>query len=299
MSGNIVVLLDGSPLAERALPYAETLARVFSARLVLVRSADLAAVPALDSPTARKGRVLDAGGYLRDVAYELSERAAPSQHEVIEPPSIDKDPADWILEQVRELGADIVVMATSGRSGVDWWIYGSVADRVLAGSFVPVLLVRDYEQEPPPLAQGARLLVPLDGSELAEAALPMAEELAAVLAGELVLLRSVSPPVRSYGRIRMGVDGEYERLKAEARRYLESVADRLSLEPEKVRLDVRGGDPTESLICAGREHEVALVVMTTRGRTGVSRTLMGSVADGAVRRGKAPALLLRAMDERY
>src|ERR1051326_3917222 len=81
------------------------------------------------------------------------------------------EPTDEILEQVRSARADLVVMATHGRSGLGRWLYGSVADEVLRRASVPIFLVPPGSYEPWSADRAPRILVPLDGSQLSQAAL--------------------------------------------------------------------------------------------------------------------------------
>ncbi|MBI4492945.1 MAG: universal stress protein [Chloroflexi bacterium] len=294
MIGKILVPLDGSPLAARALPYAEALARPTGARLLLVQAAWTDHAPDVDWGKSQARAVQEAETYLGSVAAELARRGLAAETAV---PAGEASGA--ILDEIRLREADLVVMATHGRSGLDRWVYGSVAQGVLARSQVPVLLVRAWQEEVPPLGGHPRLLVPLDGSTFALAALPVAVGVADSLGGgELVLVRAAQLPehaVVAEGRVIAYVDQQLESLKAEAQDYVQEVAGRLAKEHPalQVQFEVRVGPPAEAIVAASREHSASMVVMATHGRTGLSRLLLGSVAGAVLRLGSLPLLLVR------
>jgi nucleotide-binding universal stress UspA family protein len=149
MIKRILVPLDGSELAERAVPYAKELAQQLGASLILLR-----VVNSLELSSAQAF-----SGYLPaevyDAAFEDSRKAAREYLEqtakrlAAEGLQVDwvmrtGDPAGEVIEHERECGCDLVVMSTHGRSGIGRWVYGSVADRILRGGSIPVLLVRSF-----------------------------------------------------------------------------------------------------------------------------------------------------------
>lgn len=295
MLETIVVPLDGSPLAEHALPYAEALARVAGSRVVLVSAVSVDRIPYPPSdPTAPRDLAeSEAEAYLATVvARPTSAPAAVVAH---------GDAAQVIEDQVRAHGADLVVMATHGRSGLGRWVYGSVAEAVLTRSSAPVLLVRAWQPAPDAaaLADHPRLLVPLDGSAFSEAALPVARAVAEKLAGEVVLMTAVRPSepnLAADGLVTPDIlEGAVRGARAEARRYLAQVAERLvrDLPSNPPSRDVRVGEPAETVVRSARDHGASMVVMATHGFSGVPRLLFGSVAGAILRQGTVPLLLVR------
>ena len=142
-----------------------------------------------------------------------------------------------------------------------------------------------------------RLLVPLDGSELAEGALAHAEQLARAFKAEILLVRVVPlPPARVAQAIPMS---DIEAEHAEAREYLESVANRLVQEGIPVRVSIRQGDVAEEIIQQAADEECDLIVMSTHGRSGIARWVYGSIADRVLRYGMqaVPAILIVAARE--
>lgn len=292
MFSKLLVPLDGSPLAERALQLAGMLAKPTGAKLVLVRAAQAHPGPGTSLADAQVAAVSEAETYLEKIAARLAQEGVSVETAVPYGEAVEA-----IAEEVRLRQADLVVMATHGRSGIGRLVYGSVAKGVLVRSGVPVLLVRAWrpESEMKPLSDQPRIVVPLDGSAFSEEALPVAVAMARGLNGRLVLVRAVWPPDRvlraEEGPI-VHIDELLNSLKASAQDYLAQVASRLDV-GQPIIQDVRTGDPSMAIIAACREHGASMVVMTTHGRTGLARVLFGSVAGSVLRRGNVPLLLVR------
>ena len=293
----ILVPLDGSTVAEGALPYAEALAAAFRSQLRLLialnpdylgtTSAALGVDPRLE----------------RSVWQDTSERylsrtAAPLHARGL---SVDTvvalgDPVGEILRA--EESATLVVMATHGRGAVQRWIIGSVADKVMRLGTRPVLLVRAPEQAKTIReVKIKRLLVPLDGSPLAEEALPEALKLAQATGASVSLVR-----VQPWLSAMLYADGENSGYASDvaawetdveeaAQQYLAEVKQRLpaAIHPEAV---VLRGDASLMLDEYAKQHDIDLVVMSTHGRSGLRRAVLGSVAERLVRAG-LPAILVR------
>jgi nucleotide-binding universal stress UspA family protein len=191
----------------------------------------------------------------------------------------------------------MVVMATHGRGGLQRLFLGSVADKVMRTADQPTLLISPSEDATARQAiQLRRIVVPLDGSPLAEAALAPAARLAAAAGARLVLLRVQSWPVMTTMALPYVPDlGPVEaELERQAQQYLEGVLGRL---PAGVAADIAvlRGIPTMTLVDYVQENAVDLVVMTTHGRGGVRRLALGSTADRLIRLG-LPVLLIRAAE---
>jgi nucleotide-binding universal stress UspA family protein len=139
-----------------------------------------------------------------------------------------------------------------------------------------------------------RVLVPLDGSPLAEGILPFILQIAGPLDLEVVLVR-VMPrimPLAVEGTRYFMADDVAARWK-EAGEYLAAVATDLRGRGVRVKTDARHGDPVTELVAAARENEIDLIAMTTHGRSGVSRLLFGSVAEAVLRQAEIPVLMMR------
>jgi nucleotide-binding universal stress UspA family protein len=296
MLNTILVPLDGSELAERALAPALGLVKHGGGKLILVRAATTHGIPGPDQADEQVRVITEAEEYLKTMALELKGRGVTAETGVPYGPA-----AEGILDEIRLRRPDLVVMATHGRSGLGRWLYGSVAEAVLGRSTTPILLTRAWHAEQPArsAAEYERLIVPLDGSTFAEAALPLATELAATIGAELVLLRVIFPPQEARygenGRVLSYIDQELESLQTDANRYLAQIERRIREQYPTVRtmIDVRLGLPVDGIVSASERAGATMVVMATHGRTGLSRLFLGSVAGAVLRTGEVPLLLIR------
>jgi nucleotide-binding universal stress UspA family protein len=295
----LVVPLDGSQLAERALPYAIRLAQASGARLVLTRAALAPAPWSLDGSeweVQQTEAIAEATEYLRDMAESVSGQVAAVDIAVPYGRAIDK-----IVETVEDYHADALVMATHGRSGFAHLLYGSVTEGVLSRSSVPVFAVYARPGEAPSPAfspTNARVLVPQNGSSFDGPALQTALNLLGPR-GEIVLVTVVEPPEHvetdeTGRRVLAYLDQQEEARTRDARDYLGSVVEQLRTQALQVplKIDVRLGDPTSGITMAAIDSQADLIVMATHGRTGISRAVLGSVAGTVLRTGTTPVLLV-------
>jgi nucleotide-binding universal stress UspA family protein len=300
MTRAIVVPLDGSALAERALPYAVALCTARQCHLMLLRVALGNAPMTIDGSGWERDQLAavdEAQGYLDGVKTTL-----PPTVEVAT--AVPYGPADrQILAALRRFETDTVVMATHGRTGMAHLLHGSVAEAILAGSHVPVILVHAQPAATEPRlfdARAPRILVPLDGSAQSEAALPIALDYATdTPASALVLVTVVAEPDEvqrgENGRVLAYLDQQAEARLQLARAYLARCARRAhELAPElTVETDVRIGVPGGAISWLAARHRVDLVVMSTHARTGLDRARLGSIAGSVLRATDRPVLMVR------
>jgi nucleotide-binding universal stress UspA family protein len=140
-----------------------------------------------------------------------------------------------------------------------------------------------------------RVLIPLDGSEVAEAILPFAEKVAGPLDAEVVLLRVVEPVAPGEAMAPAGVmpPDTLSLREAEAREYLAALAGRLTGKGLRVQTAVRVGFPATEIVGVAAARACDLIAMSTHGRTGVRRVLFGSVAESVLRTAAVPVLMVR------
>lgn len=291
--GPIIIPLDGSELAETALPYAAALAEGLRTHLVLITvwegtESELGATFPAMAMEIEKGAQNYFTQYLDGVRARYGR--ADQTRAIIRV----GDAAEQILNAVEETGARMLVIATHGRSGVGRWIYGSTAGRLLRTSHVPVVAVGPNVR-PRSTEQVAlkHLMVPLDGSPLSEAALPVAVSIAASLGARVSLVRSVRWAVQAYP---YSLPDAYvpqidEELEAGAKAYLRRMEEALKGKVEVDAFVVRGGI-ADGLMDVADKQAVDLVVMTTHARAGIARAALGSTADRMLQ-GKAPVMLVR------
>jgi nucleotide-binding universal stress UspA family protein len=197
----------------------------------------------------------------------------------------------------REPGA-LIAMSTHGRSGVARWAFGSVTDKVIHTTINPLLIVRSSDKPPSEEEIAIKsIIVPLDGSELAEQILPHVADLAKTLDLGVNLLR-VTPSAGDYYRFMdyplPKYDDLAEQMDAEAMEYLKSQGQRLRSQGIfQVEERLSHGSPAIAVTDFARETPNSLVAMTTHGRSGVGRWILGSVADRVIRHSGGPVLVIR------
>jgi nucleotide-binding universal stress UspA family protein len=300
MFKNILIPLDGSSLAEQALPTAAQIATAAHAVVDLVRVHPAPAFVATPRAVDRdiEGWA-DADRYLerRATAFE-AETGLSVTHTV---PA--GDPVECICARASDIAADLIVMTSHGRTGFSRFWMGSIADAVVRRSKTPVLMLRASEDENATAApvQFRRILVPLDGSPLAEEALTIAAELAKAENAELVLLQVVRPvpivtsDVQTAWVGSLPMDEAATRLLAtEARTYLQRQHAQLAERGvQRVQDHVMvSSHIAKAIIALAKTRQADAIVMSSHGR-GMTRLVIGSVADKVLRGCDLPLLLHR------
>jgi len=207
--------------------------------------------------------------------------------------------ADIIVDKAAADGGMLIAMATHGRSGLNRWMLGSVAERVLRGSTNPLLLIRAIEPSRPDGTVSLKsLIVPLDGSELAESVFPTVAAFAKNLDLAVILFRSYIIPYAiygyGYGYYAIDVQQLTAEMADEARTYLEEkVSEIKTLGVERVSCVAKEGLSADEIIKLARETPDCLIAMCSHGRSGMKRWALGSVTETVVRHSDAPVLILR------
>ena len=297
MYSRMLVPLDGSRLAEQALPYARCLAKALEIPVELLTTVDVESLQALADPD--QGRFLDtlltdkrstSTEYLQTIAATFSGSRVDYKIE-------NGKPEDLIIDQAARDKNTLIVMATHGRSGLQRWMLGSVADKVLHGSTNHLLLIRAGEQgNTAGEASLKKVIVPLDGSPLAEKVLPHVIDLATKLRLEMILLRAYAlPPALSPDEYGTYTDELIGQLEAGAKEYLATKAGELKKQgAPNVSYVTDLGYGAEEITSLARRTPDNLIAMCTHGRSGVTRWVLGSVTDRVVRHSGDPVLIIRA-----
>jgi len=285
----MLVPLDGSETAETALPYARALAGNLIIPVKLLGVIDISHYVSGDR-ARYLGTLIDAA-LLRNQEY-LKGVAKTFPGASVEWTVEGGAPAEVIIAKAAGNQGTLLVMATHGRSGLNRFLLGSIAEKVLRGTASPLLLVRAT-----PGAQSAgvatlkSIIVPLDGSKLAESALPVAVAVAKKLDLEVVLFRAHHVPYNptaNFGEV-------IARVRDETDKYLENAAAEVKkLGVSKVRYLTREGIASDEIIALARETAHTLIVMCSHGRTGMERWVLGSVTETVARHADAPVLVVRA-----
>ena len=292
---SILVPLDGSALAERALAVASSLAPRFGSALHVVH---VHRDRVFDELTTYGLAGADARAAAEQYVLTVADRLRAAGKTQVAGTVLDGSPASAIVDYAPKADIDLIVMSSHGRTGASRFWLGSVADAVIRTTAVPVLLVRGGDEQTAP-GRFERILVPLDGSSLAEAVIPHAIALARLNAGHVHLLR-IEERAED---LRMSVWGlaasEPDDLPARLERadhYLHSVVAQSQSEwaPATVSAEARGGHRVgETIAQVAVERDSDLIAMTTHGH-GASRLLVGSVADKVIRGTTCNILLSRA-----
>lgn len=295
MVKQILVGLDGSPLAEAILPCVSNLAKGLGAEVTLLNvTFPESIVEPEDRPSLQQlvqGAEIQAKDYLRGVAQRLQETGITTRYAV----AVGDAPAE-IVNYAQRGGMDLIALATHGRSGIQRWVFGSVADAVLHTTRTPLLLIRPRDGRPAAASGVTQVVVPLDGSPLAEAVLPLAQELALAFDVPVVLLRTVET-VYLFSEPAPGAAAGYQDIISAVQEavagYLEHVGAGLEAQGTTVKTVAPLGSPATEIEAYTTAHEGSLVVMATHGRTGIGGLLLGSVARRVVQQSGAPVLLVR------
>ncbi len=305
MYRSVLVPLDGSPFSEQALPLAVSIARRARASLHLVHvHLPITAAPAegmmlwldeMDAKALKKERA-----YLEQIARRLEGGGdLPITSVLLEGPI-----SETIQQHAAAQAIDLIVMTTHGRGMMSRFWLGSVADDLIRRARLPVLLLRPHEETPDftqaPSLQ--RILIPLDGSAMAEQILEPAMEIGALMDAEYTLLRVVEPlPYFSIDASAYPM-GELElpvlkQLQDVAQKYLDGVARAFRERSLKVKTQVVVNQRVADAILetAGTQGS-NLIALATHGRSGLGRLILGSVADKVVRASTLPVLVRRPVN---
>jgi nucleotide-binding universal stress UspA family protein len=293
----VAVALDGSEFGERALPSAAAISSLFDATLILISVLPARGAMRVLPKGRSSGNPMEAGqaeteAYLSGLAGRYREQGIRAEYYVAAGPV-----AQSIDVLTNELGADLLVMSTHGRSGVSRFMMGSNASAFLQLLRLPLILLR-----PQALAAGERpilrrVLVTLDGSGFAEQVLPWAQVVSQVSSAELLLLTVPEVPDPSmYGAMGDAIDELREQAESNARRYLERTAAMLRDQGMAVRPLVEGSRPATTILDVAEREGVDLIMVATHGRGGMERLFLGSVADRVVHHSTCPVLLIPTRD---
>jgi nucleotide-binding universal stress UspA family protein len=292
----VLVPLDGSRLAEALLPLAERLSSGFNIplHLLTVIQQDAGVATRAAGSDASQKAAQKAQDYLRVVRERLSRSIGPEHVQI----SVHiARVADAIVQEAERAPGTLIALSGHGRSGLTRMVLGSVADRVLHGTTAPVFLYSPRQDVAVRQAEDLdTILVPLDGSALAEQALPHAAVLAKALQLRIVLVRVTSTLAD------LAADGFYEvtqrlidELEKEAIDYLDqqvSILQQQGLQGVDRRHLI--GAAAGKIIDLARETPRSFIAMCTHGHSGVQRWALGSVTDHVASHVAVPVLVIRA-----
>jgi nucleotide-binding universal stress UspA family protein len=311
MYKSLLVPLDGWIFAEHALPLALSIARRAGASLTLLH---VHAPPAMVYPDGATAfdETLDLQlkerkqAYLESTARRLRDLSAV----MVRSEMVEGETADAIRAAATSMGVDLVVMTTHGRGPLGRFWLGSVADELVRHLPVPLLLLRpgedppDYRQEP----VLKRVLLPLDGSALAEQMIGPAVALGDLMEAQYNLFRVIKPVLPQAYKLQGAsltelaesvlkqIELTQDSLHREAQDYLERVA--APLRDRSLRVQTRIAveqQPALAILHEEKASAIDLIALETHGRRGLSRLVLGSVADKVIRGASSPVLVHRPL----
>lgn len=317
MYQRVLVPLDGSDIAAQAVPYALAVARATGAEVALLEVVDMT------PPLWREGelgRGPATGGASSETWRQMREEAEGGAQQRLRriASSIEKqgvrvtslvragDTATAIVDEAESVPETVIAMATHGRSGIGRWLLGSVTDKVLHTATQPVLTVRARSEgtfSPDALHD---VIVPLDGSDAAEAAVPHATALARAMGLNITVLSAFemnldfplryAPIYAPPGFIAEQGVGAVEDLRQEEQRAQSYIDDIVATFRSEGITNADGftvqDDPAQAILNVAGSGGESLVVMSSHGHTGMTRWRLGSVADKVIRHGEAPVLVV-------
>jgi nucleotide-binding universal stress UspA family protein len=200
------------------------------------------------------------------------------------------EPAERIVAKAREVGADLIVLGTHGRGGIERILLGSTAERVAATAPCPVLTVRSAGRPAPGLRH---ILAAVDFSDCSLDALEYAAAAAGWFGASLLVLHVVEPVV--YGLdFTLGDVAQGRALRAKWEARLTELTDAIGRRGLSAEPILSGGLPAETIVSTARDRGCDLIVMGTHGRRGVSHLVSGSVAAAVLRRADCPVLTVKS-----
>lgn len=276
----VLIPLDGTLFAERALdllPALGSLGDLYVRLIGAIDEQELDALPQAHDWLEKEERLLRE--HLELKRRELEESGMLAGAEVHR-----GKPAKVILDAADRFKPDYIVISSHSRSGIQRWRLGSVADKVVRGAPCSVIVLGPSTV--PMRSQVRNIMVPLDGSTLAEAALPRGVELARGLDARLHLVR-----VATYPLFADDAGWAWDAVKSAAGAYLESTAQRVKT--EEVVTAIETGTPATQLLEYAQKHHIDLIAMTSHGRGGFLRSALGSVTNSLLG-GRTPVLVIKA-----
>lgn len=284
MIKRFLVPLDGSELAEHALPWATVLAQKLGAKVELLRCFEpMASVYMMPEFAAPAPVYFDQTAMFDQIDSYLNELAEGLPEGLAEKTRCEGDPGTVILDRAEAEEVEAIVLASHGRGGIGRWLLGSVTTKVVRGGRIPVLVISSHtevDQEP----TLKKILLPLDGSPTSEAAIPKAVELARAFDAELIFYRGIAhTPIGN-----PTVDAAVKLEISNAQEYLEKLGAAQDGLRYRVMVDLAG--PSKGIL--KHADDCDLIVMCSHGRSGVQRWLLGSVAEKVIQSATKPVMIV-------
>ncbi|NQU97716.1 MAG: universal stress protein [Chloroflexi bacterium] len=311
MFDRILVPLDGSEHAERICGWVMGFAKTIGAEVELFAVVNPARLTVPEAGARRSAEApveSEAGPQVVDPAVEQAlrylEHRALGYEEIgvkAATKAVVGNPAEEIVKRAASAEIDMIAMATRRESALARGILGSVTDRVLHNTPVPLLTIRPQDG-PSTFAKTGRpgiIVVPLDGSEVSERAVPVALFLAKASGAEVIFLQALPPPYVAAGELGVHFytsDYVMSEEREEVFRYLSAFVERAREEGVEATVRAPVGTAAACIVESIENQPGGLVVMSTHGASGFKRWVVGSVADKVIRSSGRPVLVLPSRD---
>ena len=298
MVTRILIPLDGSVTAEQVVPYARTFARGLKLPVELLAVVDIGALLTSVERARRFDNLAEQESQKsKEYLERIAERFVGSR---VKRSVAQGSAAEVIIEKAAADKSTLIAMTTHGHSGLNRWLLGSVAEKVLRATTNPLLLVRAVREEKAGGEAALKsIIVPLDGSQLAERALPTVIDIAKKLRLEIFLFRAYANLYAAFGSgsgyYAVNLDELNASVRDEARNYLEEkMAELGKQDVEEISYMLQEGVAADEIVLMANHTPESLIVICSHGRSGVKRWALGSVTETVVRHSASPVLVLRA-----
>ncbi|MBN4064341.1 universal stress protein [Dehalococcoides mccartyi] len=307
MFNKVLIPVDRSEESRTILRWAIGLAKATNADVTLLSAIDTEDLRIVESgargeespmaPDGVVGKIIaQATAELETEAEQLSGAGVNIDVKVVAGP-----PAEMIVKEAEALGADLIAMSTRRDSALARGILGSVTDRVLHSTTIPLLILQPEDLTDEGVGSGfvQHIVVPLDGSALSETAVGPATELARATGAELVFIEVVKIPIYGmdmggvgYGAVYAAEQLDTKLEEQTAAKYLQGFVEDAETFGLKARAKVRVGNPSLQIVDEAASTEGSIIVMATHGAGGIKRWVVGSVTDKAIRSAHRPVLVI-------
>jgi nucleotide-binding universal stress UspA family protein len=297
MFEHILLPLDGSSLAELVLPHAVALSEAFNSKLTLLRVVykdNDEEQNNIVNPMAWQIKKSEAEAYLKSVHNHLAEVNVDSKIKIME-----GKPAQQIIDFAQNEGVELIIMSSHGSSGVSAWNINSNVQKVLLRAFVPVMIIRAYQEQAGSLTglKYQRLFLPLDGSKRAECILPMAKSICSAQDSKVFLTHIIEEPrLPRQTPVSDEVKNIIEQLKdlnfKEAKTYLAQLKEQF--EPDRVETIIESSEkPSITMHNIIDREQIDLVMLSAHGYSGESRWPYGNIALSFIVYGTTPLIIMQ------
>ena len=307
MFKKVLVPVDQSEQSRSIVRWAVSLAKATKAELTLLTVIDTEDIRIVESGARGVERPEASDGIIGTLAAQLKDQLEREADELratgvsISVRVAAGAPAKVIVDEAKWLDVDLIAMSTRRDSALARGVLGSVTDRVLHSTSTPLMILQPEELTDEAIGAGfiRNIIVPLDGSELSETAVPPALELARATGAELVFTEVVRLPVYGmdmggvgYGAVQMAEDLDTKLEEEASAKYLAQCVANAETAGVKASAQVRVGNPSVQLVDEALTREGSVIVMATHGTGGIKRWVIGSVTDKTIRSSHRPVLVI-------